>query len=105
MRKIPALASVIPDDEFQRTADEINAAVRKAVSEKLNGMLIAGQLSENARDAGPMIVAAIAAVIHSAGYLCGSFEPSLDGDVLAGVVAAQFNEGRADFRLYNGSKQ
>ncbi len=87
-------------DDFQRVGDEINNAVRAVVAEKLRSLLADGTLSERSDDSGQMIVAAMSGMISAAGYLCASFEPSLDGDVMAGVVRDQFNAGREDFRLF-----
>ena len=101
--KLPGLtvAHDTTHDAFQAVADRINARIREVVTEELGDLLRNGEMPEDASGAGPTIMAAIAAMIHSAGYLTGSFEPHLKGDVVAGIVQAQFNEGRKDFLLYH----
>lgn len=101
--KLPGLTTALytNDDAFQAIADRINQRVREVVSEELRDLLTTSQLPSDASGAGPTIVAAIAAIIHSAGYLTGSFEPHIKGDVVAGIVQAQFNDGRRDFLLYH----
>lgn len=101
--KLPGLtvAHNTNNDAFQAVADRINQRIREVVSDELGDLLRNGELPEDASGAGPTVMAAIAAMIHSAGYLTGSFEPHLKGDVVAGIVQAQFNEGRRDFLLYH----
>lgn len=101
--KLPG-ANVGPNtsnDEFQAVADRVNQVIRDAVTDELSDLLENGELPEDASGAGPTIVACVAAMLHSAGYLTASFEPHLDGNVLASIVKAQFNEGRKDFRKYH----
>lgn len=101
--KLPgrAVAAEATNDEFQAVADAFNNDIRAFVAAKLEDLLKSGELPEDASGAGPTIVAVIAAMLHSAGYLTASFEPSLNGDVLASVVQDQFNAGRRDFHFYN----
>lgn len=100
--RLPGLgvAPYTSNDDFQAFADTFNNDLRAFVTQRLEKMLTEGTLPEDASGAGPTIVAAIAAMLHVAGYLTGSFEPSLDGDALAEIVKDQFNAGRADFDLY-----
>jgi hypothetical protein len=85
------LSQQLPDAaRFQLVADAVNDAVRHAIAETLGGLL------DDQNPPGPDVVAAIAGTVTAAGYLCGNFEPSLDGSVFAtsGTLVEQFNEGR-----------
>ena len=83
-------------DAFQFVADQMNVELADFVSARLQKFLTEGNLPADASGAGPTIVAVIAAMMNCAGRLCASFEPHLNGDVIAEIAAAQFNEGRAD---------
>lgn len=106
--KLPGL-TVAPstrNDEFQAVADAFNEDLRAFVAGKLEALLKSGELPADGSGAAPTIVAVIAAMLHAAGYLTASFEPSLNGDILAAVVGDQFDAGRRDFHFYNsGSVQ
>lgn len=103
--KLPGLTDTedqSAQDAFQAVADDFNVALAAFVSEKLNGLLEEGDLPKDASGAGPTVVAAVAAIINCAGRLCGSFEPHINGDVMASVVEDQFNAGRADHHIRHG---
>lgn len=97
--KLPGLTDTTPytsQDAFQKIADQFNVDLGEFVSEKLKELLERGELPADSSGAGPTIVAIVGAMLNCAGRLCASFEPIIDGDVLASIAKAQFNAGRAD---------
>jgi hypothetical protein len=79
----------------------MNAKIRAVVAEELTFLAAHGKEPDDGTGFGPTVVATVAALFHSAGYLTESFAPHVNGDVVAKTAEAQFNEGRADFRLFN----
>ena len=101
-RKLPGLTDTGPNlanDAFQDVADDFNKALASFISDRLKKMLEEGDLPEDGSGAGPTILAVVAAMLNCAGRLCASFEPHIDGDLLASIAGAQFNEGRADQKM------
>lgn len=104
--RLPGLtdtADATAQDAFQAVADQFNVDLATFVSSKLTDLLESGELPADKSGAGPTIMAVLAAMLNSAGRLCASFEPHINGEVVASIVADQFNAGRADQMMRDGA--